>query len=81
MFQVSSKIDECFEGDLWVFQGSFKGISKGISICMSSTNIPCPRSSSKPLTTAWCSGRCKTENESKEVIRDQLLSCSVDDLS
>ena len=28
VFQVSSKIDECFEGYLWVFQGSFKGISK-----------------------------------------------------
>ena len=28
VFQVSSKIDECFEGDLWVFQGRFKGISK-----------------------------------------------------
>ena len=26
VFQVSSKIDECFEGDLWVFQGSFKGV-------------------------------------------------------
>ena len=31
VFQVSSKIDECFEGDLWVFQGSFKGISKKLS--------------------------------------------------
>ena len=25
---VSSKIDECFEGDLRVFQGSLKGISR-----------------------------------------------------
>ena len=28
VFQFSSKIDEYFEGDLWVFQGSFKGMSK-----------------------------------------------------
>ena len=28
VFQFSSKIDEYFEGDLWVFQGSFKSMLK-----------------------------------------------------
>ena len=29
---VLSKIDECIEGDLKVFQGSFKGISKKFQV-------------------------------------------------
>ena len=28
VFQVSSKIDECFEGDFWVFQGYLKEVKE-----------------------------------------------------